>query len=247
MARKKCKNYEIGDFVIIDEHLLKFPDSGQIHLLKKQKIGWNVIDGKVIEFGDTVSVLEDFFSKNGIKINNVKDIFVKIDFRLKTHKIISFLKQIFLSEKLNCNVTNDRRSEYFEISGEYLAKVYSGDEYFNDHDCYVGKFCIEKVELQCGNSTIVLPIQFKRLPCIIKKKIRFTKCDGIKVGFFKYKKNKMSTTSHGSNFQLKFGSRSAQLGFSCFFFFRFVFIKIYPIYFENNLFINRISKKLKKI
>lgn len=99
--------------------------------------------------------------------------------------IASQLIQIFTVEKLffsDVDLTiNEISAKYLEIFGEYLTKIYSGQEYFNDYDCFVGNFIVEKFELQCGNSTIVLPTQFKLVPFTIKKKIKFTKYDEIKV------------------------------------------------------------------
>lgn len=72
--------------------------------------------------------------------------------------------------------------EYLEIAGEYLTKVYSGSDYFKHYDYFAGNIILEKFELICKKSNIVLPIQFQRVPFIFRLK-KSIKCTQIKVSF----------------------------------------------------------------
>uniref|UniRef100_A0AC34Q687 Uncharacterized protein n=1 Tax=Panagrolaimus sp. JU765 TaxID=591449 RepID=A0AC34Q687_9BILA len=188
LAKRKGRKYQIGDCVLFAEASL---DYCQVHLLKKQEIGWDILDGKIITFLRHSNVntfsrhLRDFLSKNSVSAKQVKDAFVKTNFGVHDQKVLACLKQIvgadhlfygkyapFL-DRIKHNTLGETSADYLEISGEYMAKVYAGEEYFTDYDCYIGSVCITKFELQVGSSTILLPVQFKRAPCTIQQKINF--------------------------------------------------------------------------
>uniref|UniRef100_A0AC34RBZ3 Uncharacterized protein n=1 Tax=Panagrolaimus sp. JU765 TaxID=591449 RepID=A0AC34RBZ3_9BILA len=103
--------------------------------------------------------------------------FVKVD-NLSNFKEF-LIKNSIKADQLN-KIPANPNAEYLELYGEYILRIYAGEEYANDYDCFVGNVCFGKYELVCGNSTIVLPIQFKRLPFTVKKKLKITNCKEIK-------------------------------------------------------------------
>uniref|UniRef100_A0AC34RBC4 DNA-directed RNA polymerase n=1 Tax=Panagrolaimus sp. JU765 TaxID=591449 RepID=A0AC34RBC4_9BILA len=179
------KKYEIGDYVLVGK-FISFPIlSGQFHLLQKQEIGWNVVAGKagfILDFSIdaaadfTRTCLDDF----GIHINQINSFIIDIHPLLKvTHNYDSIIKTIFIPQMFFSKTiiveVNDPE-QLCSSAGEYLSQVYSGEEYFNDYDCYVGNICEYKFELEVNESTIELPVQFKRLPCTVEKKINLGMC-----------------------------------------------------------------------
>uniref|UniRef100_A0AC34Q7C4 Uncharacterized protein n=1 Tax=Panagrolaimus sp. JU765 TaxID=591449 RepID=A0AC34Q7C4_9BILA len=178
-AKQLKKEYKVGDYVIVGDYIAGY---AQIHLLRKQKIGWDVVDGKALLISDLFKQNMDiFFSKSGIKMNQVKDVFSIINCDCCAQILAQRLQNVFSSNKFYCKIVDGSSADYLEIAGEYLAKVYAGEEYFNDYDCFVGNVCEEKTELEFGNKTIVLPLQFKRLPCTIKQKFNVKSCSKINV------------------------------------------------------------------
>uniref|UniRef100_A0AC34Q3Z1 Uncharacterized protein n=1 Tax=Panagrolaimus sp. JU765 TaxID=591449 RepID=A0AC34Q3Z1_9BILA len=184
LAKKNGRKYEIGDYILFGSY--PSMNFGHVHLLKKQKVGWNFVDGKIIPLADVgADVLHDFLSKNDLYFNSIKSFFIRMPSGFVFNIVAGRLMSIFGSNKVIVSDVKspfaENKGDYLEFFGEYLSKVYAGEEYFNDYDCFVGNVCFEKFELVCGSSTIVLPVQFKRVPFTMKKKIKFTKCKGVKL------------------------------------------------------------------
>uniref|UniRef100_A0AC34RMH6 Uncharacterized protein n=1 Tax=Panagrolaimus sp. JU765 TaxID=591449 RepID=A0AC34RMH6_9BILA len=190
LAKETGKKYEIGDYVLVGKFICSPVLTGQFHLLQKQEIGWNVVAGKagnILDF--SIDAATDFtrnrLDEFGIHINQIKSFIIDIHPLLKfTHNydvIIKtlFIPQMFFSKTVIVEVNEPE--QLCSSAGGYLSKVYSGEEYFNDYDCYVGNICEYKFELEVNESTIELPVQFKRLPCTIEKKINLGMCRNFKL------------------------------------------------------------------
>uniref|UniRef100_A0AC34RMD4 Uncharacterized protein n=1 Tax=Panagrolaimus sp. JU765 TaxID=591449 RepID=A0AC34RMD4_9BILA len=179
LAKNAGKKYEIGDYVLVGKFICLPVLTGQFHLLRKQEIGWNVVAGKagfVLDFG--IDAASDFtrncIDEFRININQIDSFIVGIHPLLKvTHNYDLIIKALFILQMFFSKtvIVEVNEPEPCFSAGEYLSKVYSGEEYFNDYDCYVGNICEYKFELKANSSTIELPVQFKRLPCTIEKKI----------------------------------------------------------------------------
>uniref|UniRef100_A0AC34PYW6 Uncharacterized protein n=1 Tax=Panagrolaimus sp. JU765 TaxID=591449 RepID=A0AC34PYW6_9BILA len=199
IAKKLGRKYGIGDHVFVVKIVSMPVLTGQFYLLQKQKIGWNVVAEKNEIIKDSTFEALEIFIKNcldnfGIGLDQIKTInfdvsnFLKTDAEAAT-KCGSILKENFPTEKLIIvtKATTDDETDYLAFAGEYLSKVYSGEEYFNDYDCYVGNICEYKFELEVNESTIELPIHFKRLPCKIEKKVKFGLSKNFKL--FRYREH----------------------------------------------------------
>uniref|UniRef100_A0AC34RMZ6 Uncharacterized protein n=1 Tax=Panagrolaimus sp. JU765 TaxID=591449 RepID=A0AC34RMZ6_9BILA len=183
LAKEAGKKYEIGDYVLVGKFLCSSNSTGQMHLLRKQEIGWDVMAGKagfMTDFGFdgtaifTRSCLDEF----GININQINSFIIAIHPLLKvTHNYDSIIKTLQMFFPV-VEVSESEQSCF--LAGEYLSQVYSGEEYFNDYDCYVGNICEYKFELEVNESMIELPIQFKRLPCTAEQRINWGACTNIK-------------------------------------------------------------------
>uniref|UniRef100_A0AC34Q0L7 Uncharacterized protein n=1 Tax=Panagrolaimus sp. JU765 TaxID=591449 RepID=A0AC34Q0L7_9BILA len=194
-AKKQGKKYNIGDRVLTGlvgasvMFGMAFGMDFHLYLFEKQDIGWkmlNEIDGAPILSRDPDDYIEQFKTclKNlKITLDQVKNVF------LRTQSIPDELNYIFyeyIGEKLEISISRDvlkndqeRCIEYFDISGLYMAMIYAGEEYYNDYDCFIGQICEKKYQLKCGKASIDFPIQFQRLPCTIKKKIKLVECKNI--------------------------------------------------------------------
>uniref|UniRef100_A0AC34PXI5 Uncharacterized protein n=1 Tax=Panagrolaimus sp. JU765 TaxID=591449 RepID=A0AC34PXI5_9BILA len=84
-------------------------------------------------------------------MNRLKDVFLKLRNGYNVKKVRDMLKMIYPPKKLTFDVLLNDRTQLLERVGEYLSKVYAGEEYFNDYDCFVGRICEPKFELKCGN------------------------------------------------------------------------------------------------
>uniref|UniRef100_A0AC34RBB4 Uncharacterized protein n=1 Tax=Panagrolaimus sp. JU765 TaxID=591449 RepID=A0AC34RBB4_9BILA len=189
LAKNAGKKYEIGDYVLVGKFICSPVLTGQFHLLQKQEIGWNVVAGRADFIRDfsidaaadfTRTCLDDF----GHNMNCINSYIVGIHPLLKVTHNYDLVIKIFLSKaKLFLSKTvivEVNEPEPCFSAGEYLSKVYSGEEYFNDYDCYVGNICEYKFELKVNESTIELPVQFKRLPCTIEQRINLGMCKNFK-------------------------------------------------------------------
>uniref|UniRef100_A0AC34QV15 Uncharacterized protein n=1 Tax=Panagrolaimus sp. JU765 TaxID=591449 RepID=A0AC34QV15_9BILA len=194
LAKRKGKNYKIGDHVIVGKYVIstEIIMAGELYLLKKQKIGWDIVKDAYMSysiFNADVAIrgFETLLRNSEVSFNQIAFFILKFHPPMdKSPDIEAIVKEAIPLEKLVLNPCSDEEhwimnADYLEISGRYLAKVYAGEEYFKDYDCFVGNVCKEKFELQAGSSTFVVPIQFKRLPCTITMNIEFKTFDGLKL------------------------------------------------------------------
>uniref|UniRef100_A0AC34QWF0 Uncharacterized protein n=1 Tax=Panagrolaimus sp. JU765 TaxID=591449 RepID=A0AC34QWF0_9BILA len=178
LAKNKGKKYSIGDYVVVSS------TDFAAHLLRKQAVGWDVLDGKVAELQIGTSLdVEGFVRRNNLTMNDVKNFIIQAVDGPIGGMLREFILKAYPRKKVIFDGADpdDLTSDRLEPPGEYLAKVYAGEEYFNDYDCFLGNICIGNLYLQCGSSRLLLPIQFKRVPFSYKKKIKFTRCDKIEI------------------------------------------------------------------
>uniref|UniRef100_A0AC34R5B2 Uncharacterized protein n=1 Tax=Panagrolaimus sp. JU765 TaxID=591449 RepID=A0AC34R5B2_9BILA len=199
IAKKLGRKYEIGDHVLVVKIVSMPVLTGQFCLLKKQEIGWNVVAVKNDIIKDMTSEAMKTFTKiclnnSGIELDQIKTINFDISEFFKNdvetiEECESILKENLPTEKIIIvtKPAKDNRTDFLVSAGKYLSKVYSGEEYFNDYDCYVGNICEYKFELEVNESTIELPVQFKRLPCKIEKKLNFGLSKNFKL--FRYREH----------------------------------------------------------
>uniref|UniRef100_A0AC34RCB7 Uncharacterized protein n=1 Tax=Panagrolaimus sp. JU765 TaxID=591449 RepID=A0AC34RCB7_9BILA len=140
-AKKNGKKYEIGDCIVLGDYLLVPPGTlwCQIHILKKQEIGWDVVDGDLAEMDKFLPEnFQRFIRRNGLMMHQVKDCFVRVMNILFNDSLRELIQMVFSAGRLTIKpVITENLFEYLEPPGEYLSKVYSGEDYFNDYDCFV--------------------------------------------------------------------------------------------------------------
>uniref|UniRef100_A0AC34RC69 Uncharacterized protein n=1 Tax=Panagrolaimus sp. JU765 TaxID=591449 RepID=A0AC34RC69_9BILA len=154
----KVKKYEVDDYITIA--MLK-DDDARIYLLRKQPIGWDVLDcQKVCRIVVTMGDICGLFVKNGIKRHQIKDV---------------------LYRESPCLRTDEESGSGIHGACEYLSKVFSGEDYFNDYDYFLGIICEERFWLKSDKFTILFPTEYKRLPFTIQKKLNLVKCNKIQL------------------------------------------------------------------
>uniref|UniRef100_A0AC34PVP5 Uncharacterized protein n=1 Tax=Panagrolaimus sp. JU765 TaxID=591449 RepID=A0AC34PVP5_9BILA len=194
LAKRKGKNYKIGDHVIIGKYVIltETTMAGELYLLKKHKIGWDIVKDAYVSYSTfnadyAIRDFETLLKNSQVNFDQVAFFILKFHPPMdESPDVEAIVKEAIPFNKLVLNPSSDvehwiLNADYSEIAGEYLAKVYAGEEYFKDYVCFVGNVFKEKFELQAGTSTFVVPIQFKRLPCTITMNIWFKTFEGIKL------------------------------------------------------------------
>uniref|UniRef100_A0AC34RGL9 Uncharacterized protein n=1 Tax=Panagrolaimus sp. JU765 TaxID=591449 RepID=A0AC34RGL9_9BILA len=75
LAKNKGKKYSIGDYVVVSITYFTV----QVYLLRKQEIGWDVLDGKVAELQIGTSLdVEGFVRRNSLTMNDVKNFIIQV-------------------------------------------------------------------------------------------------------------------------------------------------------------------------
>uniref|UniRef100_A0AC34RGQ1 Uncharacterized protein n=1 Tax=Panagrolaimus sp. JU765 TaxID=591449 RepID=A0AC34RGQ1_9BILA len=142
LAKKKGKKYKTGDKVLTGfvGGSVMFGIDFHIYLLEKQDFGWKMLNA-VFDLPFTFinpTQLKDSFnyclSEFKITMDEVKSVLLRTEILREMEKVL----EKFLGSKLLISVSQfapdkaQRFNEYLDITGEYLSKVYAGEEYFND-------------------------------------------------------------------------------------------------------------------
>uniref|UniRef100_A0AC34RQ20 Uncharacterized protein n=1 Tax=Panagrolaimus sp. JU765 TaxID=591449 RepID=A0AC34RQ20_9BILA len=130
-AKKKGKRYSLEDHVVVDRYPNLPSIETEVYLLKKQEIGWDVVAGTTGKMGDLPS------GNSKPQFIYVRDIFVKLQKGFNSKKLQNDIKKAHFAGKLSFSTILERTTESLEPAGEYLAKVYAGEEFFNDYDCFL--------------------------------------------------------------------------------------------------------------
>uniref|UniRef100_A0AC34PZ16 DUF3800 domain-containing protein n=1 Tax=Panagrolaimus sp. JU765 TaxID=591449 RepID=A0AC34PZ16_9BILA len=143
----------------------------------------------------------DFLKKSGIDKKDIRFCFIDIDSILEGRHYYyhGIIQSIFHDiEHFEFNIKGYSDSVRISRSTKYLAKLYSGEEYNKHYNYYVGNICEYKLELEVNESMIELPVQFKRLPCTIEKKIEIKLAKNFKVRTVYYLKlRELGTSAKG--------------------------------------------------